>query len=89
MFYLQRKFWANFSVCQLLVDPRYLNKDNGILLLLSYMYSWKEHTSLFGVKCDSLGLKEVMLYLGRLPEFFSVGLMALHLTPADGNHLDT
>lgn len=72
-----------------MADPRCLSKDNGILLLLSYMYSWKQLKPLFGVKCGSLGLQEFRLYSGHFPEFFSVGPRALHLTPADGNHLDT
>lgn len=36
-----------------------------------------------------LGLQELRLYSGHLPEFLGVGLRALHLTPADGDHLDT
>jgi len=58
-------------------------------MLGSYMYSQKWLTPLHGVKCGFLGLQEFRLYSGHFPEFFSVGLRALHLTPANGNHLDT
>lgn len=54
----------------------------------SHIYSWKTASPLHG-KSGFLGLQELRLYSGHLPEFFCVGLGALHLTPADGDHLDT
>lgn len=86
MFHLQTKSLVD---CSRGGCSRCLNKDNGMLLLLSYMYSQKQLTPLHGVKRDFLGLQEFRLYSSHFPEFFSVGLRALHLTPADGHHLDT
>ena len=47
IFHLQSIFWQTFL--RLVAGwPRCLNKDNGVLLLLSYMYSWKQLTHSLG-----------------------------------------